>query len=312
MKKTKIVFVVLPHVHLMDLAGPDQVFLEAIGFGAPFEIEYCSTENSFSSSASLPFGKLKHFSKVSLSPGDYLFIPGAELSYLQSAEFKAQKKFFDWIRKCNIDSVNVCSICSGAFVLAESGILNGKICTTHWKRTSELQALYPELKVEENVLFTEDGTVFTSAGIASGIDLALYLVEKMKGDFFSHKVARELVIYSRRSGNQKQQSELLNFRNHIHSGIHKVQDWLHENLHKKASLTDLAEIATMSDRNFTRIFKKETTLTVNEYITLLRKEKAEQLLQNPDMSRQEIARLCGLKSERHLGRILSGKSKMAG
>ncbi|HMS32975.1 MAG TPA: DJ-1/PfpI family protein [Ignavibacteria bacterium] len=307
MKKTKIVFLVLPYVHLMDLAGPDQVFLEAKGYDAPFEIEYCTTGSTLFSSSRLPFGKLKHFSKVKIKENDFLFISGAELRYLQSEDFKSNKSLFDWIRDCREKNIKICSICSGAFVLAESGILNGKECTTHWKRTDELQNLYPEAKVIENVLFTEDDNIYTSAGIASGIDLALHIVEQMKGDYFAHKVARELVIFSRRSGGQKQQSDLLNFRNHIHSGIHKVQDWLHENLHKKVSLTDLAEIACMSDRNFTRIFKKETSLTVNEYITLLRKEKIGQLINNPDISKQQIAKQCGLKSERHIRRIIGKK-----
>jgi transcriptional regulator GlxA family with amidase domain len=307
MRKTKIVFVVLPHVHLMDLAGPDQVFLEAIGYDAPLEIEYCSIEDNLFTSALLPFGKLKHFTEVIIEKDDYLFIPGAEVHYLQSKTFKENAAFLEWIRHCNQKKVNICSICSGAFVLAESGILNGKNCTTHWKRTKELQSFYPRVKVIENVLFTEDDNIFTSAGIASGIDLALHLVEKMKGSYFAHKVARELVIYSRRSGNQQQQSDLMSFRNHIHSGIHKVQDWLQENLHKKILLIDLAALANMSDRNFTRIFKKETSLTVNEYVTLLRKEKIEQLSKNPDISKIQIAKECGLTSERHLNRIISKK-----
>src|SRR5262249_35897584 len=134
---------------------------------------------------------------------------------------------------------------------------------------------------------------------------ALHIVEQQKGQWFAHKVAREMVVYNRRAGNHKQLSELLSFRNHIHTGIHAVQDWLQENLHKKVSLKVLAEMANMSNRNFTRIFKKETTLTVNEYITLLRKEKISRLLANPDITRIEIAKKCGLKSERQISRILS-------
>lgn len=307
MQKTTIAFLVLPHVHLLDLAGPDQVFLEAIGYDAPFEIVYCSTGDEVASSALLPFGKMKHFSKMKLQPNDFLIIPGAELSYLESKEFTSNEKLFQWINSCYNKQINICSICSGAFVLAECGLLDGKECTTHWKRTKELQQRYPKAKVIENVLFTEDDRIFASAGIASGIDMALYIVEKLMGGFFAHKVARELVIYTRRSGNQNQQSELLNYRNHIHTGIHKTQDWLHENLHKKVSLKFLAGIANMSDRNFTRVFKKETTLTVNEYITLLRKEKIANLLNNPDMSRAQIAKQCGLKSERQVSRLINNK-----
>ncbi|MBC7935095.1 MAG: DJ-1/PfpI family protein [Rhizobacter sp.] len=307
MQKVKIVFLVIPQVHLMDLAGPNQVFMEAIGYDAPFEIEYCSFENLITTSALLPLGKLPDFKKVKIKAGDFLFIPGASIDYIHSATFKSNTRLFNWLKACNDAGVVMCSICTGAFVLAESGILNGRNCTTHWKCTKELQERYPRLNVVENVLFTHEGSIYTSAGIASGMDLALHIVEQFQGPLFANKVAREMVMYNRRSGHHKQKSELLDFRNHIHSGIHKVQDWLQENLHQKHVLPDLAAIANMSDRNFTRIFKKETSLTVNAYITLLRKEKINQLISNPELSRSEIASHCGLKSERQLSRIIHSR-----
>jgi transcriptional regulator GlxA family with amidase domain len=144
----------------------------------------------------------------------------------------------------------------------------------------------------------------TSAGVASGIDLALHIVSKLTDDYFSFQVAREIVVYSRRQGNQAQQSVFLSYRNHIHSGVHKVQDWLQENLHKKSNLENLAEIACMSTRNLTRIFKQETNITVNDYITLLRKERIQKLLKNPDISKTEIAKQCGLQSERQVARLM--------
>jgi transcriptional regulator GlxA family with amidase domain len=140
--------------------------------------------------------------------------------------------------------------------------------------------------------------------VTSGIDLALYIVSRMKDDLFSYKVARELVVYMRRQGHHAQQSVYLLYRNHIHSGIHKVQDYLQENIDKKASLNDLADIACMSTRNLTRIFKKETLISVNEFTNLIRKEKIKELLKNPDISRAQIARECGLKSERQVFRLI--------
>jgi transcriptional regulator GlxA family with amidase domain len=306
MQKIKVVFLILPQVHILDLAGPDQVFLEAIGFDAPFEISYCATESNIFTSSNLPFGVLQHFSEVTLESNDLLIIPGSNLSYILSDAFKSNCKLFEWIRLLHANDTQICSICSGAFVLAQSGILDGLKCTTHWKRTKELQEYYPQLKVLENILFVEDGNVLTSAGIASGIDLALHIIEKYKGAYFAHKVARECVIYGRRNGNHSQQNDIFQSRNHVHIGIHKVQDWLQLNLDKKSNLIDLASIANMSDRNFTRIFKKETALTVNEYITLLRKEKIDQLIHKPDISRNYIAQQCGLKSERHLIRLING------
>jgi transcriptional regulator GlxA family with amidase domain len=302
--KTKFVFLILPEIHLMDLAGPDQALHEAIEYGANFEIEYCNNSSNINSTSGLPIGNVSHFSQIQTKKGDFLFIPGANASYLQSQNFKNQTELLQWLRSLYQNGVNICSICSGAFALAESGLLDGISCTTHFKKTQQLKELYPNAKVIENILFTDDKGIYTSAGIASGIDLTLHIIEKLKGSHFAHLVARELVVYIRRNGNAKQESELLQFRHHIHSGIHKVQDFIIENIHTKTYLNDLANIANMSERNFTRTFKNETQITVNEYINRIRKEKINELLKNPDLSRSTIANKVGLQSERQLSRLL--------
>jgi transcriptional regulator GlxA family with amidase domain len=304
MAKLQIVFLLLPEIHLLDLAGADQVFHEAIEYEADINIEYCCLQNNLKTSTSLPIGNIKHFSEISFQSGDYLIVPGAKVSYFLSEEFKAQKDLFDWLKMAYQQQVFVCSICTGAYVLALSGLLDGKKCTTHWKHTAKIQALFPQIQVIENILFIEDQGIFTSAGVAAGIDLALHILSRLKDDLFSYKVARELVVYMRRQGNQAQESMFLQYRNHIHSGIHKVQDWLQENIHQKSALPDLAEVACMSTRNLTRIFKKETGISVNEFTTLVRKEKIRTLLKNPDISRNQIAKYCGLTSERQVFRLI--------
>jgi transcriptional regulator GlxA family with amidase domain len=300
----KFVFLLLPEIHLMDLAGPDQTLHEANGFGADFVVEYCVAYESLSSSAGLDFAKQKHYSEIDLRRGDFLIVPGSNISFLTSEEFKKNWSLKNWIKEQYGNGVKLCSICSGAFVLAECGLLDGKPCTTHFKSTERLQALFPKVKVTSNILFTQHENIYTSAGIASGIDLMLHIIEEIKGNYFSHMIARELVVYNRRHGAYKQQSDLLRFRNHIHSGIHKVQDWIVENIDKKSSLGDLAKIACMSERNFTRVFKKETMITVNSYLTVIRKEKVKELIKNPDLSRIEIAREVGLESDRQLSRLI--------
>lgn len=303
----KIVFVLSPKTHFLDLAGPDQVFWEAIYFGAPFSLEYCSYAEAAYSSSGLHFAPLPHFSAIELSKGDYVIIPGFDIGLILSGRDAIPADFYAWLQHVYASEVNLCSICTGAFVLARSGVLDHKNCTTHWKYTQQLQTLFPKVKVVENILFTEQERLYTSAGIASGIDLALRIVEKETGAFTAHKVARELVVYIRRSGNQSQQSLYLTYRNHIHAGVHQVQDWLIENLHQHLAIGDLAEIASMSTRNFTRIFKKETGVTLVQYITHLRKEKIKALLKNPNLSRGQIAQKVGLKSERQVNRILFGR-----
>lgn len=302
---TKFVFLLLPEIHLMDLAGAEQAIHEAIDFGADFEIEYCGISTEVTSATGLTFSKIKHYSEIQFNKGDYFFIPGTTTSYLLSDEFKGYTDLLNWITKLYQKGINLCSVCTGSFALAECGLLDNVPCTTHFKRTTELQQLYPKAKVIENILFTDYNGIYTSAGIASGIDLTLHIIEKLKGNHFAHLVARELVVYNRRTGNSAQDSELLQFRNHIHTGIHKAQDWILDNIHIKTNLEDLAEIANMSERNFTRIFKKETNITVSDYITLIRKEKSRELLKNPNLSRVEIANKIGLQSERQLSRIIN-------
>lgn len=303
---TQFIFLVLPKLHLMDLAGPDQTIFEAKCFGADFQITYCGVQEKPVTSAGLGIQTLTHFSKVDIRPGDYLIIPGSCVDYILSGFFKKERAMLEWIRNAYQEKkAKVVSICAGAFILAESGLLDGVPCTTHFKRTQQLQKCYPKAEVIENVLFVEHAGIYTSAGIASGIDLMLHIIEQLTDSYFTHKVARELVIYNRREGSQAQESAYLQHRNHIHSGIHKAQDVIIENIHKKIYLHELADIACMSERNFTRVFKKETGITPNDYITKIRLEKIQELIRIPELSRKQIANQVGLESERHLNRLIN-------
>lgn len=300
-----IIFLILPEIHLLDLAGPDQAFHEAIDYGADIQLHYCSFENDITTSTGMPFGKLRHYSTVQIKPGDYLFIPGSNVSFLLSKKMKAQKELFQWIRKIYHEGVTICSVCTGAFFLVQTGLLNGRHCTTHWRRTAELQQKFPAVNVIDNILFTEEERIYTTAGVTAGIDMALHIIAKLKDENFAFKIARELLVYIRRKGSEAQQSVFLTYRNHIHCGIHSVQDYIQENIHKKITLDDLADVAFMSSRNLTRLFKKETGISVVEYITLIRKERLQELLKNPDITRSRMAHLCGLKSARQVSRIMN-------
>ena len=307
---TRFIFLILPEVHLLDLAGPDQTIHEAIGFGADFEIIYCGSGITPTTSAGLGLGKLPHYSMVNVRSGDYIVLPGARVKYLLSPEFQQSKALFAWLRACREQQAHLVSICAGALVLAQAGLLDGRTCTTHFQLTAQLQKLAPKAKVKENILFVQEDRMHTSAGIASGIDLMLQIVEQLTDGYFAHKVARELVIYHRRDGVSLQANAFTHFRNHIHAGIHKAQDRIVEHLQQKHTLADLANAACMSERNFTRAFRKETGTTVVGYINSIRRERILHLLKNPDLSRKQIAKTVGLVSEKQVARILN--SEMAG
>lgn len=301
----KVAFIVPPHVELLDLAGPVQVFLEAKSNGLDAAIEFYNYhDGNTSTSAGIAFGEIKNYKEANLKAGDFIFVPGTDHDYLRSAQFKAEKSFFEWIAQNTSNNVNTCSICTGAFFLGEAGLLDGRECTTHWRRTNELKSRFPKANVLSDILYVNSDTIYTSAGISAGIDLALAILEDLKGPHFVHQVARGLVVYHRRDPSHSQKSIYLDFRNHINPKIHEVQDFLIHHLEKENSVERLAERVAMSPRNLSRVFKESTGLTIVEYLTELRKEKAKTLLNNPEYTIDYIASQCGFKTARQLQRIL--------
>ncbi|MEQ1586078.1 MAG: DJ-1/PfpI family protein [Cyclobacteriaceae bacterium] len=300
----KLAFIVPPHVELLDLAGPVQVFTEAIFNGFDVDIEFYSYQDAVISTSGLGFGKVSNFRKAHLKPGDFVFIPGMNFEYIASDALKEEKAFFKWLNDCARRNVNICSVCDAAFVLGEAGMLDGRECTTHWRRVEALQSRFPKALVVPDRLYVKSDNIYTSAGISAGIDLALGILEDLKGPRFVHKVARGLVVYHRRSQHQSQQSVYLDFRNHINPKIHEVQDYLIDNIAGENSIETLASMVAMSPRNLSRVFKETAGLTIVEYLTRLRVETARTLRSNPDYTIEYIASQCGFKTARQLQRIL--------
>lgn len=300
----KMVFIIPPTVELLDLSGPAQVFTEAKVHGMELEMEFYQYSDEPVSTAGLGFGKLPHFKTAKLKQGDFIFVPGMDNEYVNSFSFKAEREFFNWLKECSEKGITVCSICSGAFALGHAGLLKDTECTTHWRRVDALQTQFPQARVVADILYVKSNNVYTSAGISAGIDLSLAILEELKGALFTHKVARGLVVYHRRSGSHKQQSIYLDYRNHIHPQVHEVQDYMIDNLSKENSIESLAALVGMSPRNLSRVFKEKTGSTVLEYLTLLRKEFASTMMNNPEYTIEYIAAKCGFKSARQLQRIL--------
>ena len=305
----KIAFIIPPSVEILDLAGPVQVFTEARYYGFETELEFYCLEEASVSSSGLPFGKVSHFCEANLSYGDYLFVPGMDFQYVNSSAFKTQHAFFRWLKQCSDKGTLICSVCNAAFALGYAGLLKNTECTTHWRRIEALQQAFPDAKVLTDILFKKSNNVYTSAGISAGIDLSLGILEELKGALFTHKVARGLVVYHRRSQNHTQQSVYLDFRNHINPNIHLVQDHLIEHLADENSVESLANMVSMSPRNLSRVFKEKTGTTILEYLTLLRLELAKTMLNNPDFTIEYIASRCGFKTARQLQRILKNNAQ---
>ena len=305
----KIAFIVPPHFEILDLAGPAQVFTEAKFYGFEASLEFYSYSDEIICTSGLSFGDVTSYKNADLKAGDYVFIPGMDYNYVNSIAFKAQQSFFKWLKECADKNIFVCSVCNGAFALGHAGLLKDTECTTHWRRVEQLQSEFPSAKVISDILFKKSNNVYTSAGISAGIDLALAILEELKGALFTHKVARGLVVYHRRSQNHTQQSVYLDYRNHINPNIHAVQDYMIDHLSEDNTIEDLASLVAMSPRNLSRVFKEKTGATILGYLTLLRLEFAKTMLNNPEFTIEYIASKCGFKTPRQLQRILKANKK---
>ncbi|WP_079472868.1 GlxA family transcriptional regulator [Chitinophaga ginsengisegetis] len=304
----KIAFIIPPLVELLDLAGPTQVFWEAIQQGIDVDIKFYAIDQQATSAVGLPLGKIRSYRKAVLHENDFLFIPGFYFEGLKGRPGIAIN-FLSWLSDCAARKVNICSVCNAAFILGSAGLLDNRECTTHWRSTDLLQSMFPTARVLANVLFVKSGNIYTSAGISSGIDMALSILEEWQGPLFANQVARGLVIYYRRGGKHSQQNIYLDYRNHINPKIHELQDYVITHLDQSVTIETLSDLFNSSTRNLTRIFKEATGITINEYITRLRVEKAGLLRNNPEYTITKIASECGFKSARQLQRILKRYNK---
>jgi transcriptional regulator GlxA family with amidase domain len=299
---TRVVFFAPPGVTPLDLIGPLQVFQLADGvYGLPYHIEVCATTKSLNIAGNLCLSNLTPYQRIKLGPDDILIVTGCPPAVLTSPQFlREQRPLFEWIRQCRRAGATICSICTGAYLLAEAGILDGAACATHWNDIDDLQRRYPKIEVRRGILFVEAGKVFTSAGIASGIDLAIHILGLRHGPKVAFEVSRFLVVYLRRSGDFQQDSVYLQYRNHLDDVVHRAQSILVEKLDRPPSLALLAEQVGSSARNLTRRFRQSLGLTVGEYLRELRLEHAHTLLQQEGSKVADVAQACGFSGPRQL------------
>jgi transcriptional regulator GlxA family with amidase domain len=293
----RVVVLILPDVHLLDLSGPVQAFHEANGFGGGYRLIYCGAGRRIRSAQGLTLADLHALPEPRAD--DLVLVPGIESSTLGRLDHVP----VDWLRAAHRAGARLASVCSGAFALAHAGLLDRRSCTTHWKVVDLLQRRHPAARVLRNRLFVRDGGIVTSAGVASGIDMALALLEEDHGPLLVGRVAREMVVYLRRTGEGEQLSALLDHRTHLHEGIHRVQDWLIAHPETKPTLHELARRAAMSPRNLTRHFRQATGTTLKTFATGVRLRIAGDLLHDPERSIESVASACGFKDARQLRRL---------
>ena len=305
----RVVFFAPPGVTALDLIGPLQAFQAAGWVGAhPYRIEVCALSNSVRICDTLHFSRLVPYQRIKLRPDDILFVAGCHITPLLTPKFlREHRALFEWIRQGWRTGATICSICTGSYLLAEAGILDGLACTSHWEEADHLQSRYPKITVRKGLLFVEAGNVCTSAGIASGIDLAIHLLGRRHGQKVAFAVARYLVVYLRRSGNFAQESVYLKYRNHLDDLVHRAQSILIENLETPPRLDQLAEQVGASPRNLSRRFRQSLDLSIGEYRRELRLEHAGALLQETGAKVEEVARACGFNGSRQLRNMFQAR-----
>jgi transcriptional regulator GlxA family with amidase domain len=282
----KIAFVVYPGFDLLDLSGPMSVFCDARQDGAPaYAVSVVSeTGGEIDSTVGLsvatqppPTGRLDTLVVVGGHPAAFRNPPPETIALVGTLAGQARR---------------VASVCAGAFLLGDTGLLSGKHATTHWRYASELQARVPDARIDAERIFIQDGHVWTSAGATAGIDLALAMVEEDLGLDMSREVARGLVVYQRRLGGQSQYSALLELEPPS-DRIRQVLSFARDHLHEPLPVPQLAEIARLSPRQFGRAFLAETGTSPAKAIERLRAEAARPLVEDSRKPLDQIAREVG-------------------
>ncbi|MEV1199653.1 GlxA family transcriptional regulator [Microbispora rosea] len=297
----RVAILVYDGVTLLDVAGPAEVFKEANRFGAGYRIVLLSPTGADVTS-SLGVRIAVHGAVSSEPASDTLLVAGSDL-YPRAA---VPGELADAARKPAAVAGRVASICTGAFVLAAAGLLDGRRATTHWKVAHELAVRCPTCRVEPDAIYVRDGAVYTSAGVTAGIDLALALVEEDHGPDLAREVARALVVYMQRAGGQSQFSAPLQGPPPRSSALRRITDVVTANPGGNHSLSELAKHLNVSTRHLTRLFRDELSTTPARYVENIRFDMARALLDQGHTATQ-AATLAGFPSYESLRRVFARK-----
>lgn len=284
----RVAILAFPRVQLLDVAGPADVFAEAarqLGQPRAYQVQVIGTEA----------GLLKSSSGVRLAVDATVGAHRTSIDTLLVAgspdidQVASDVALHNWLRRQSRTVRRYGSVCSGAFVLAAAGLLDGKRVATHWNSTARLATAYPLACVEPDAIYVKDGKLFTSAGVTAGMDLALAMVEEDHGRELALRVARELVMFLKRPGGQSQFSAHLAAQTSERSSMRQVQDHVLSHLKDDLSVPALAALAGMSERSFARVFRSETGTTPAEFVENARIDAARRLAEESQLPAKRLA-----------------------
>ncbi|MGY8525482.1 GlxA family transcriptional regulator [Paracidovorax citrulli] len=300
----RVDIVVYPGFKAMEAVGPMTVFdyanhqLARRGRPAAYDIRIVSSDAGPVRSDTLMVLEATARLDPVLLP-DTAIIVGAR--HIEQAMEEAPA-IVPWVRAVAPRLPRLVALCSGAFFLAAAGVLDGRRATTHWSVASLLRQRYPQVTVEPDAIFVQQGSLWTSAGVTAGIDLALALVEADLGREIALDLARELVVFLKRPGGQSQFSMHLASQATAHDGIRSAQDWILSEVSRDFTMAELADRAAMSERNFRRVFARETGMSPSAFIEATRLETARRLLEQGELPLKAVAARSGFGSDEALRR----------
>jgi transcriptional regulator GlxA family with amidase domain len=299
----EVLFALLPRTVLLDVAGPAEAFRMANNFAAnSYALRFVGSSRTVESGIGLQLGDLEPLPRK-VADGSIVVITGF-LGRTLDLTSPTVERLVEWLRQTmQNETVTLLCVCAGAVVAAKAGVLEGLECTTHHAHVDELKRVEPTAHVHDNRIFVEAGRVLTSAGITAGIDLALHVIGKQLGHRVAAGVARDLVVYMRRSGGDPALSPWVMHRNHIHPVVHRVQDAVSRNPAARWPATRLADVAHTSARNLARLFAQHAQCSPLDYVQRLRVGLARELLTQSDLSLERVAEMAGFSSAHQFRRV---------
>ncbi|TFZ53692.1 helix-turn-helix domain-containing protein [Serratia proteamaculans] len=294
-----VYFLMLPQVLSLDVSGP----AETLRLAGQFSLHYIGPLPQVTCSVGMTLSQLQPLPER-LEDGAILVVPGVSDSqhFFATAPAEQARR---WLAALQPDlqqqRITLVCVCSGALLAAQAGLLDGYQCTTHHDVIERMRQQAPAAQVKENRIFVEDRSVYTSAGITAGIDLALHLINRQCGATRAMEIAREMVVYFRRSGDDPQLSPWLRYRNHLHPAVHRAQDVMAAEPEAEWSVPQVAEKAHVSSRHLARLFRSHVGISVREYHEQLRLAVAQQRLQQ-GYGLEKAALAAGFSSGRQLRR----------
>ena len=298
----EVVFALLPRVVLLDVAGPADAFRNAnTKVANSYRLRFVAPKQSVAAAIGLELGNLEPL-PAQLPDGAIVVLTGVagESMPLDAPETRL---LTDWLASGVTKNTLLLCVCSGSILAAKAGLLADRDCTTHFAHIDALREVEPRARVLDNRIFVEDGPVFTSAGVTAGLDLALYVIGQQLGARVAADVARDLVVYLRRSGSDPALSPWVAHRNHLHPAVHRVQDAVVRDPTAAWTSNQLSGVACTSARNLARLFADHAQCSPLDYVQLIRFAFAKELITQSKLDLERVAAKAGFRSAQHLRRV---------